>query len=158
VFFSDVLLASVLDPLPPGGDAHQLPAGVQLSSLVSSPTAEGHAFGQKRPLACYSGVRVRGRPAASPCLRPLCTTPIGRFSPGERRGMGVPVRSVAVGKCYVTEIGQVRRVLEIKEAMVKYESRRKTAHGGSWGALTTISILRFARDVEREVPCDYKPS
>ena len=30
--------------------------------------------------------------------------------------MGVPVESVAVGKCYLTEIGQVRRVLEIKEA------------------------------------------
>jgi hypothetical protein len=43
--------------------------------------------------------------------------------------MGVPVASVAVGKCYLTEIGQVRRVLEIKEAMVKYESRGKTAHG-----------------------------
>ena len=63
--------------------------------------------------------------------------------------MGVPVASVAVGKCYLTEIGQVRRVLEIKEAMVKYESRGETAHGGSWGALTTISIIRFARDVER---------
>ena len=49
--------------------------------------------------------------------------------------MGVPVESVAVGKCYVTEIGQVRRVLEIKNAIVKYESRGKTAHGGSWGAL-----------------------
>jgi hypothetical protein len=47
--------------------------------------------------------------------------------------MGVPVESVAVGKCYLTEIGQVRRVLEIKEARVKYESRGKTAHGGSWG-------------------------
>ena len=32
-------------------------------------------------------------------------------------------------KCYVAEIGQVRRVLEIKEARVKYESRGKTAHG-----------------------------
>ena len=71
--------------------------------------------------------------------------------------MGVPVEIVAVGKCYVTEIGQVRRVLEIKKAMVKYESRGKTAHGRSWGALTTISIVRFARDVEREVPCDYDP-
>ena len=69
--------------------------------------------------------------------------------------MGIPVESVAVGKCYLTEIGQVRRVLEIKEAMVKYDSRAKTAHGASWGALTTLSILRFARDVEREVPCDH---
>jgi len=71
--------------------------------------------------------------------------------------MGVPVESVAVGKCYVTEIGQVRRVLEIKNAIVKYESRGKTAHGGSWGAPIAISILRFARDVEREVPYDYDP-
>ena len=38
-------------------------------------------------------------------------------------------------------------MLEIKNAMVKYESRGKTAHGRSWGALTTISIVRFARDV-----------
>jgi hypothetical protein len=76
---------------------------------------------------------------------------------GGGRRMGVPVESVAVGKCYVTEIGQVRRVLEVKMAMVKYESRGKTAHGGSWGTLTTISILKFARDVEREVPCDYDP-
>ena len=75
----------------------------------------------------------------------------------EDERMGVPVESVAVGKCYVTEIGQVRRVLEIKEAMVKYESRGKTAHGRSWGALTKVSILSFARDVEREVPCDYDP-
>ena len=74
----------------------------------------------------------------------------------EDRRMGVPVESVAVGKCYVTEIGQVRRVLEIKNAIVKYESRGKTAHGGSW-APYRISILRFARDVEREVPCDYDP-
>ena len=64
---------------------------------------------------------------------------------------------MAVGKCYLTEIGQVRRVLDIKQARVRYESRGKTAHGGSWGALTTVSILRFARDVEREVPCDYDP-
>jgi hypothetical protein len=71
--------------------------------------------------------------------------------------MGVPVESVAVGKCYLTEIGQVRRVLEIKEARVKYESRGKTANGRSWGALTTVSILGFARDVEREVPCEYDP-
>ena len=69
--------------------------------------------------------------------------------------MGVPVETVVVGRCDLTEISQVRRVLEIKEAMVKYESRGKTAHGGSWGALSTVSILRFAR--EREVPCDYDP-
>ena len=44
--------------------------------------------------------------------------------------MAVPVESVAVGKCYLTEIGQVRRVLEIKEAMVKYESRGRQRTAG----------------------------
>jgi hypothetical protein len=39
-------------------------------------------------------------------------TMVGRIDRGRR--MGVPVESVAVGKCYVTEIGQLRRVLESK--------------------------------------------
>jgi hypothetical protein len=54
--------------------------------------------------------------------------------------MGIPVGSIAVGKCYATEIGQVRRVLEVKDEKVKYESRGKTAHGGSWGAWTTVAM------------------
>jgi hypothetical protein len=41
--------------------------------------------------------------------------------------MGVPLESPAVGKCYLTEIGQIRRVLEIKEAMVKTPPRRREA-------------------------------
>ena len=72
--------------------------------------------------------------------------------------MGIPVESIAVGKCYATEIGQVRRVLEVKDGKLKYESRGKTAHGGSWGALTTVGDGTFARDVDREVPCDYDPN
>jgi hypothetical protein len=53
----------------------------------------------------------------------------------ERSGVkvGIPLESTAVGKCYATEIGQVRRILEIKDGRLKYESRGKTAHGGSWG-------------------------
>ena len=47
--------------------------------------------------------------------------------------MGVPVESVAVGKCYVTEIGQVRRVLEIKNAMenTNLGERQRTADRGA---------------------------
>jgi hypothetical protein len=46
--------------------------------------------------------------------------------------MGVPVESVAVGKYYVTEIGQVRRVIEMKEAMVNTSlgERQRTAGRG----------------------------
>jgi len=72
--------------------------------------------------------------------------------------MGIPAQNISVGKCYITEIGQVRRVLEVKDGRVKYESRGKTAHGGSWGAGTTVGDGKFARDVEREVPCDYDPN
>jgi hypothetical protein len=71
--------------------------------------------------------------------------------------MGIPMESIAAGKCFVTEIGQVRRVLEVKDGMVKYESRGKTAHGGSWGDIITAADGKFARDVNREVPCDYDP-
>ena len=71
--------------------------------------------------------------------------------------MGVPVGSIVAGKCYVTEIGQVRRVLQAKDGKVKYESRGRTAHGGSWGAVTTVSDVKFARDVDRDVECDYRP-
>jgi hypothetical protein len=71
--------------------------------------------------------------------------------------MGIPVESIAVGKCFVTEIGQVRRVLEMKDGKVKYESRGKTAHGGSWGDVATVADGKFARDVTREVPCDAIP-
>jgi hypothetical protein len=71
--------------------------------------------------------------------------------------MGIPVASIAAGKCYLTQIGQVRRVLEAKDGRVKYDSRGKTAHGRSWGEPTTVSDGRFARDVDREVPCDYDP-
>jgi hypothetical protein len=69
--------------------------------------------------------------------------------------MGVPVESVAVGKCYLTGTGQVRRVLEIKEAMVIRIARKDSARR-IVGRLDQ-SILRFARDVEREVPCEYDP-
>jgi hypothetical protein len=71
--------------------------------------------------------------------------------------MGVPVGSIVAGKCYVTEIGQVRRVLQARDGNVKYESRGRTAHGGSWGAVTTVSDVKFARDVDRDVECDYRP-
>ena len=67
--------------------------------------------------------------------------------------MGIPVSDIVVGKCYLTPLGQIRRVLRFADGKVTYESRGKKA--GSWGVQNTVSDGRFARDVEREVPSDF---
>lgn len=72
--------------------------------------------------------------------------------------MPVSPEEIAVGKCYVTKNGQVRRVLEIKDGKVKYESRGRTDRGGTWGAWTTVGIDAFANEVDREVTCDWDPN
>jgi hypothetical protein len=57
----------------------------------------------------------------------------GRHVAAQGVPMGVPIESIVIGRCYVTEIGQVRRVLEAKNGKVKYESHCRTAHGGLVG-------------------------
>jgi hypothetical protein len=69
--------------------------------------------------------------------------------------MGIPVSEIEAGKCYLTALGQVRRVLKFGNGKVTYESRGKKVAGGSWGEQNTVVDSRFARDVEREVPCDF---
>lgn len=73
--------------------------------------------------------------------------------------MGIAVDSIEVGKCYVTAMRQVRRVLEISGGKVKYQAQGKTAEGGGSSAeWVTIGDGKFANDAEREVPCDYDPN
>ena len=67
--------------------------------------------------------------------------------------MGIPVSDIVVGKCYLTPLGQIRRVLKLGDGKVTYESRGKKA--ASWGVQNTVLHGRFARDVEREIPCDF---
>ena len=69
--------------------------------------------------------------------------------------VGIPVGDIAVGKCYLTTLGQIRRVLKFGNGKVTYESHAKTASRGSWSEQNTVLDGRFARDVEREVPCDF---
>ena len=69
--------------------------------------------------------------------------------------LGIPVSEIAIGKCYLTALGQVRRVLKVGNGKVTYESRSKKITKGSWGEHNTVVDSRFARDVEREVPCDF---
>ena len=69
--------------------------------------------------------------------------------------MGIPVSEIVAGKCYLTALGQVRRVLKFGNGKVTYKSRGKAATSGSWGEQNTVVDSGFARDVEREVPCDF---
>jgi hypothetical protein len=69
--------------------------------------------------------------------------------------VGIPVGAIVVGKCYLTVLGQVRRVLKFGNGKVSYESRSAKLTGGPWGEQNTVLDGRFARDVEREVPCNF---
>ena len=69
--------------------------------------------------------------------------------------VGIPVSEIAIGNCYLTAQGQVRRVLKVGNGKVTYESRSKKITKGSWGEQNAVVDSRFARDVGREVPCDF---
>ena len=74
--------------------------------------------------------------------------------------MGVWIKDIDVGKCYVTSTGQVRRVTKV-EIKVTYESRGKKdlPEGRAWNPrVTTAPGAKFARYVDREVPCNYDHS
>jgi hypothetical protein len=70
--------------------------------------------------------------------------------------MTVEANSICVGRCYVTHDSEVRKVLEIDGQKLTYVARGKLAFP-AWDQemrrLTTRET--FARDVEREVPCDW---
>ncbi len=69
--------------------------------------------------------------------------------------MTVEVHSISVGRCYVTYKREVRKVLQIEGERVTFVTRGKLAFPvwdrEMWRVTTTDT---FARDVEREVPCD----
>ncbi len=69
--------------------------------------------------------------------------------------MAVEANSISVGRCYLTYKREVRKVLEIEGERVTYVARGRLAFPAwdreLWRVTTTDT---FARDVEREVPCD----
>lgn len=68
--------------------------------------------------------------------------------------MGIPVTEISIGKCYRTSLGQVRRVVNLANGKVTYESRGENA-SSSWSEQNSVMDRRFAQDVEREVPCGF---
>ena len=66
--------------------------------------------------------------------------------------------TIAVGKCYVTLTGQVRKVQEIDGDRVKYVHRgKKATPGWETGQWRWASKSTFAADVDQEVACDWDP-
>jgi len=70
--------------------------------------------------------------------------------------MPVEAKLIGVGRCYVTHTEEVRKVLEMDGQKLTYVARGKLAFP-AWDhemrRFTTSET--FARDVEREVPCDW---
>jgi hypothetical protein len=71
--------------------------------------------------------------------------------------MAIEPGSILVGRCYATPPGEVRRVLEVDRQSVTYVVRGKLAFP-SWDkrAWQSTSKESFAREVSREVPCDWR--
>ncbi len=71
--------------------------------------------------------------------------------------MSIHPESIEVGKCYLMDSGQVRRVLRIMpDGRFQYEHRMGHAAPKVWRPGTQGSHS-FAAMVEREVPCDWTP-
>ncbi len=70
--------------------------------------------------------------------------------------MPVETSLIRVGRCYLTPDQEVLKVLEIDGQKVIYVARGKLAFP-AWDAEMRRSTTKdtFAREVEREVPCDW---
>ncbi len=71
--------------------------------------------------------------------------------------MTVPPESIEVGKCYLTDAGQVRRALQIlPNGRIVYERRPAHRPEAPWQEASQ-ELSSFARLVEEEVPCHFGP-
>ncbi|MEW5962496.1 MAG: hypothetical protein AB1749_02950 [Pseudomonadota bacterium] len=67
--------------------------------------------------------------------------------------MGIDQTSIAVGKCYVTADGQIRKVLKMDGGDVLYAHHKEPA-SKDWGRWKWLSEPLFAAQAVREVACD----
>jgi hypothetical protein len=69
--------------------------------------------------------------------------------------MAIAVEKIEVGKCYLDDAGELRRVLTSGGSKITYDSGgKKVPPGQIWGPRVTMSAEQFADHVEREVSCD----
>lgn len=71
--------------------------------------------------------------------------------------MTVPPGSIEVGKCYLTNSGQVRRATRIlPSGWIRYEWRPAGEPSAAWQAASQVAPS-FTFQIKREVPCDWTP-
>jgi hypothetical protein len=72
--------------------------------------------------------------------------------------MSIPISGLEVGKCYLTNVGRVWRVVQLlPDGRIIYEHRPgHIHHAKKWkpGVLTGPLVETI---LEREVPCDWSP-
>jgi hypothetical protein len=69
--------------------------------------------------------------------------------------MTIKSDEVAVGRCYVTATGEIRRVLEMYGGRVRYGARgEKAAANWQEDSWVWVETEKFADQAEREVSCD----
>jgi hypothetical protein len=71
--------------------------------------------------------------------------------------MSMPLEEIKIGRCYLTDGGQVRRVLEfLPEGRIRYERRPAHRPDAPWQEAEQADAT-FAALAEEEVPCELGP-
>ena len=67
--------------------------------------------------------------------------------------MSIPPEAIEVGKCYLAETGEIRRVVNCEHGKVAFHTGRRLALKGKWPRRMVTSRDKFAADAVREVHC-----
>jgi hypothetical protein len=67
--------------------------------------------------------------------------------------MSFPAERIEVGKCYLTQRGQIRRVVADESGKVTYHAGQQRALNGRWPRRMVAVRGTFAAAVAREVAC-----
>jgi hypothetical protein len=71
--------------------------------------------------------------------------------------MSIDPKSIAVGQCYLTRSGFVRRVVSVAEGQVTADQRRGPVpeNGRPWPRTIVLPLAQFVSTADRPVACDW---
>ena len=68
----------------------------------------------------------------------------------------VELPELEVGKCFVTASKQMRKIVELSDGKVTYESWSAKQERPSNPNRVTVNNAKFCEDVDRSVPCSHR--